>query len=231
MNKIRLLIIEDNKLLREGIRSTLKRQKDILVLAALSDKVKIIDKIRDLKPDVLLLDIGLPNFFILGLVKSLKLKYPKTKIILMGLIPVQAEINLYIKAGIKGFILKGATIEEFLKIIRSVAAGIKEEPVIMKESLFSKIIEDEVKVLRASKLMESLKMSPQEKDIILFIAGGMNDRKIAKKLGISEYKVKSHVDNIIEKMAMNSRVQISIYLNAEIDGSNEFKKIKKKNKK
>lgn len=230
MNKIRLLIIEDNKLFREGIRSTLKGQNDIQVLAALSDKVNIIDKIRDLKPDVLLLDIGLPNFFILGLVRSLKLKYPKTKIILMGLIPVQAEINLYVKAGVKGFILKDATIGEFLKTIRSVAEGKKEKPLYMKESLFSKIVDDEVKELRAAKLIESLRMTAQEKNIILYIAEGMNDRNIAKKLKISENKVKSHVFNIIEKMAINTRVQISIYLNSDIDEIKAIKKPVKKKK-
>jgi DNA-binding NarL/FixJ family response regulator len=230
MKKIRLLIVEDNKLLREGIRSTLKKQHDIQVLAALSDKVKIIDKIRDLKPDILLLDIGLPNFYILGLVKSIKVKYPDTKIILMGLVPVQAEINLYAKAGIRGFILKDASIEEFLKIIRSVAARKKEKPAYMKESLFSKIVEDEVKELRAAKLMESLRMTVQEKEIMLLIAEGKNDGKISKKLGISEYKVKSHVDNIIEKMAINTRVQISIYLNSDIDDIKAVKKQVKKKK-
>ena len=215
MKKIRLLIIEDNKLQREGISAMLKYQDDIQVVAALGEKVKVMDKIHDLRPDVLLLDIGLPNYNILKLVISLKKKFPWTKVIIMGFVPVQAEINQYVNAGATGFIFKDAAIDEFLKTIRSVAAGEKALPQIMDSSLFSKIVDDKVKELRASKLVKSLSMTKQEKEVVLLVADGMTDKEIALKLTLSDNSVKSHVHNILEKMALNTRVQIAIHLNSD----------------
>jgi DNA-binding NarL/FixJ family response regulator len=215
LKKIRLLIIEDNKLQREGLAAMLKEEDDIQVVGALGEKVQVMDKVHDLRPDVMLLDIGLPNYNIVKLVAAIKKKFPWTKVVIMGLIPVQAEINHYANAGVTGFILKDAATGEFLETIRQVAAGENVLPKIAGESVFSKIVDDEVKELKESKLIQSLSMTEQEKAVLRLVAAGMTDNDIAAKLAISNHAVRGHVDNILEKMALNTRVQIALYINSE----------------
>lgn len=217
MKNIRLIIIEDNKLLREGIRVMLKGQKDIQVAAALGDRIKVQDKIVELKPDVLLLDLGLVNQNSLELVKSLKKKFPKLKMIVMDLLPIQSDMLQFIEQGVSGFILKDATTGDFMNTIRSVAKGEKVFPPQLHGSLFSEIVENAVNELMESKLIESIRMTDNEKKVIELLSGGFTDKEIANKLSMTVSKVKSHIDNILEKMSLNTRVQIAVYKNSGED--------------
>ncbi len=220
MKKIRLIIIEDNKLLRKGISVMVNEQKDIRVVAALGDRIKIHDKIRDLKPNVLLLDLGLVNQNSLQLVKSIKKKFPKLKMIVMDLLPIQSDIILFIEEGVSGFILKDATTEDFMNTIRSVAKGEKIFPSQLHGSLFSEIVDNAVNELMGSKLIESIRMTENEKKIIGLISAGLSDKEIAKKLCLTISVVKGHIDNILEKMSLSSRVQITVYRNSGKDSFN-----------
>jgi len=221
MKKIRLIIIEDNKLLREGIKVMVKKQKDILVVAALGDRIKIHQKIRVLKPNVLLLDLGLANQNSLELVKSIKKQFPRLKIIVMDLLPIQSDIIQFIEEGVSGFILKDATIEDFTNTIRVVANGEKIYPSQLRGSLFTEIVDNAVNELMDSKLIESIRMSEKEKKIIEFISTGLKDKEIAKKLKLPASFIKSHSDNILEKMSLNTRVQIAVYRNSCGDSLNQ----------
>jgi DNA-binding NarL/FixJ family response regulator len=151
MKKIKIIIIEDNRLLREGINAMLKKEPDINVLAALSDGDIVITKIIELKPDVILLDLGIPNHDTMKLVKSLGVKYPGVRVIIMDLIPVQEDVMRFVEAGVSGFILKDATVAEFTNTIRSVAQGEKVLPPILAGSLFSQIMDYGVKELGPEK--------------------------------------------------------------------------------
>ncbi|HJY63174.1 MAG TPA: response regulator transcription factor [Ignavibacteria bacterium] len=217
MKKIRLIIIEDNKLLREGIRGMFKTRKDIMVVAATGDRIKVRDKIRELKPNVLLLDLGLVNLNSLKLVRSIKKQFPNLKMIVMDLLPIQTDIKQFIDEGVSGFILKDASIEEFMNTIRSVAKGNKIFPSQMHGSLFSEIVDNAVDELMSSKLVESIRMTEKEKKIIGFISAGVTDKEIAQKLNTTKSIVKSHIDNILEKMSLSTRVQIAIYRNSGED--------------
>jgi len=216
MKKIKLLLIEDNRLLREGINAMLKKEPDVNVVATFGDSDFVLGKISELKPNVVLLDLGLPNQNSLELVKSLKDEYHDIKVIVMDLIPIQEDILRFVKAGVSGFILKDATIAEFTKTIRSVAGGEKVLPSILTESLFSQIIDNGVKELGPSKVIQSVRMTKREREIVQLIAEGLANKEIAYKLNLSIYTVKSHVHNILEKMTLNTRVQIAIHSHTAI---------------
>ena len=109
MKKIRLLLIEDNRLLRDGIFSILKAHKDIVIIAASGDGKNSLAKIQQLKPNVVLLDLGLRSQNSLHVVEIVKKDFPQAKIIVMDLAPVQADILQYVKAGANGFILKDSS--------------------------------------------------------------------------------------------------------------------------
>lgn len=211
MKKIRLLLVEDNRLLRDGISSLLKEHGDIRVVASLGTTENITQKLRGFKPNVLLLDLGLRSQNSLQLVKTALAHSPATKVIVMDLIPTQEDVLEFVREGVSGFILKDATIDEFLKTIRLVAHGTKVLPSLLTGSLFSQIIEHAVNgnMGKSSKLMDSVRMTRRERQVIELISHGMTNKEIAQKLHLSTYTVKSHVHNILEKLALHTRVQIA----------------------
>lgn len=213
MKKIRLLLIEDNRLLREGIVAMFKEHADIKVVAALGDREKTSVRIRESKPSVVLLDLGLRSQNSLEIVRIIKKDFPETKVIVMDLVPLQADVIEFVQAGVSGFILKDATIDDFLRTIRSVAQGAKVLPSLMTSSLFSQIVDHAVNGARgtSSKLMESVRMTKRERQVIDLISDGMTNKEIAQEIHLSPYTVKSHVHNILEKLAIHTRVQIANY--------------------
>ncbi|HTK82608.1 MAG TPA: response regulator transcription factor [Bacteroidota bacterium] len=213
MKNIHLLLIEDNRLLRDGITSMLKEHDDIRVATALGTNENIFQKIRSFKPSVMLLDLGLRSHNSLQLVKIAKTNSPAMKVIVMDLIPTQEDVLEFVRAGVSGFILKDATVDDFLKTIRSVAQGAKVLPSLLTGSLFSQIIDHAVNGTTKSpaKLMESVRMTKRERQVIELISDGLSNKEIAQKLHLSTYTVKSHVHNILEKLALRTRLQIANY--------------------
>jgi DNA-binding NarL/FixJ family response regulator len=212
IKKIRLLLIEDNRLLREGLAVMLKKQKDMNVVETVGNGENILAIVRKYKPEVLLLDLGLRSRNSLNLVKLVKKNFPAAKVIIMDLIPVQADVFEFVQAGVSGFILKDATVNDFLKTIRSVAKGLQVLPPNLTGSLFSQIVEHAINGSSPSTLIESVRMTKRERQVIELISEGHTNKEIAQKLHLSTYTVKSHVHNILEKLALSTRVQIAKYL-------------------
>jgi two-component system NarL family response regulator len=210
MKKIRLLLIEDNRLLRDGILSILKPHKDILIIAASGNGKNTITKIRQLKPNVILLDLGLRSQNSLHVVEIVKKDFPDAKIIVMDLAPVQADILQYVKAGANGFILKDASLNDFLITIRTVADGSTVLPPLLVDSLFSQIVDYAVREGN-SKLNEAVKMTKREREVIELVSKGLTNKEIAQKIHVSMYTVKSHIHNIMEKLALHTRLEIANY--------------------
>jgi len=140
MKRIRVLVVEDNRLLREGITAMIGEQPDLKVVAAFGDCAKALQNISISKPNIMLLDLGLRNQNSLQVVKTVKKNFPDTEVIIMDLIPLESDVLDFVKCGVSGFILKDATTGDFIKTIRSVANGEKVLPNHLTESLFSKIV-------------------------------------------------------------------------------------------
>ncbi|TFH55466.1 MAG: response regulator transcription factor, partial [Candidatus Zixiibacteriota bacterium] len=116
MPKIRVLLIEDNRLLREGIAKMLNAEADMKVISS-SGNGDAFKKAKELTPDVVLLDLGLKNQNSLTVVGSIKKQFPETHVIVMDLVPAHAEVAEFVRAGVAGFILKDATLRDFLHTI------------------------------------------------------------------------------------------------------------------
>ena len=210
MKKIRLLLIEDNRLLRDGIFSILKPHKDILIIAASGDGKHTLVKIKQLKPNVVLLDLGLRSQNSLHVVEIVKKDFPEAKIIVMDLAPVQADVLQYVKAGANGFILKDASLNDFLITIRTVNEGATVLPPLLIDSLFSQIIDNAIREGK-SELKKAVQMTQRERDVIGLLSDGMSNKEIGQKIRISTYTVKSHIHNIMEKLALHTRLEIANY--------------------
>jgi two-component system NarL family response regulator len=208
--KIRVLLIEDNRLLREGITAMLNEQPDIRVVAATGNG-DALEKARKIKPNVVLLDLGLRSQNSLRVAELIKQEYPKAEIVVMDLIPVQAEVVEFVKAGVAGFILKDATIDDFLHTIRSVAKGKKVLPPPLAGSLFSHIVEYAVQTGKADHLMKAVKLTKREHEVVNLISRGMSNKGIAGELNIAIHTVKSHVHNILDKLALHTRLELASF--------------------
>jgi len=208
-NKIRILLIEDNRLLREGIAELLKKQPDMNVVTTVGNGENILALIDKQKPNLVLLDLGLRSQNSLRIVKLVKKNHPEVKIIVMDLIPLQADVFEFVQAGVSGFMLKDISVAEFLKTIRDVNEGLQILPPHLTGSLFSQIVEHALNGLPKTVIDESVRMTKRERQVIELIANGDTNKEIAQKLHLSTYTVKSHVHNILEKLALNTRVQIA----------------------
>ena len=189
----------------------LKKQKDINVVETVGNGENILNIMQKYKPDIVLLDLGLRNRNSLNLVKLIKKKFQVTKVIVMDLIPSQEDVYEFVQEGVSGFILKDATVSDFLKTIRSVAKGFQILPPNLTVSLFSQIVDHAVKGSNHSAVMESVRMTKRERQVIELISEGFTNKEIAQELHLSTYTVKSHVHNILEKLALSTRVQIAKY--------------------
>lgn len=206
--KIRVLLIEDNRLLREGITAMLNEQPDITAVSTTGNG-DALEKARKLKPQIVLLDLGLHTQNSLSVVGIIKREFPRTEVIVMDLLPVQADVAEYVRAGVAGFILKDASLEDFLHTIRSVVKGVKVLPPSLTGSLFSQIVEHALQAGKVSTLIQSVRMTRREQEVIDLIAQGMSNKEISSELNIAVHTVKSHVHNILEKLAIHSRLEVA----------------------
>jgi DNA-binding NarL/FixJ family response regulator len=169
-----------------------------------------------LKPNVILLDLGLRNQHSLRLLKVLRKNAPSARVIGMDLIPVQEELVEYVEAGVSGFVLKDATFDDFLRTIRSVANGTNVLPPLLTGSLFSQIV-DQATSKRKGNPFALVKMTVREREVIALIAEGLSNKEIAQRLHLAVDTVKSHVHNILEKLALHTRLEIARFAHTDKD--------------
>lgn len=210
MKKIRILLIEDNRILRDGIKAMINKQADLRVVAATGGDHDILLQVRTAKPHVVLIDLGLRNENGVQAVAILTKELPHVRVIGMGLIPSQQDIVEFVEAGAAGFILKDATIADVLETIRAVANGTKVLPPLLTGSLFSHVVNHALRKGKRS-LSNAVRMTKREREVIVLIAEGLSNKEIASRLNLSTYTVKSHIHNILEKMALHSRLEIAAH--------------------
>jgi DNA-binding NarL/FixJ family response regulator len=209
---ITVAIIEDNRLVREGMTDMLNELPDVqVVLAATSLETSLL---KEINPRVVLLDVGLQDRNSLRLAESVKNDMADSRVIVMDLLPVHEEIAEFVNAGVAGFILKDATFDDFVGTIRSVADGARVLPATMTGTLFSQIATAAVSKGREVAL-EAVKMTQREREVIALIAVGLSNKEIANRLNIATDTVKSHVRNVMEKLALHSRLQIAAYAHGQ----------------
>jgi DNA-binding NarL/FixJ family response regulator len=200
-------IVDDSRLVREALAAMLGRLPDVQAIAAGAADDAFID---ETKPDVLLLDVGLRDEDSLHVAAALTKRSPGTKVIVMDLIPMSDDIVQFVNAGVSGFVLKDATFDEFVATIRSVAAGGKVLPSRMTESLFSQIAKA-AEAQGPEQVLEDVRMTRREREVIELIGEGLSNKEIAQRLNIAAHTVKSHVRNVMEKLALHTRLQIAAY--------------------
>ena len=205
---ITVAIIEDNRLVREGMTDMLNELPDVeVVLAATSLEPEVL---RRANPRVVLLDVGLEDQNCLRLAETVQKELADARVIVMDLLPAHEDVAQVVNAGVAGFILKDATMEDFVGTVRSVADGARVLPERMTSTLFSQIARVAVQRGDAA-VLEAVRMTQREREVIAHIAVGMSNKEIALQMNVATETVKSHVRNVMDKLALHSRLQIAAY--------------------
>ena len=210
---IALVLIDDNRLMREGIVAMVHAQPGLKVLAASADADEALRKVREAKPDIVLVDFGLEDHDSLSLTATVHAEVPQAKVIVMGLLPLQEEVTQYVRAGASGFVMKNASFDEFLATIRSVAAGTHVLPPQLINGLFAQIALNVTEKNKAT-VLEAVRLTTRERQVIDLLGEGLSNKDIAGRLHIAVHTVKSHVHNVLEKLALHSRLEVAAFSHA-----------------
>lgn len=207
---ISLVLIDDNRLVREGLAGLIRKQPDFKVLAASADIEEALRKVREAKPRVVLLDFGLEEHDSLRLTATVRREVPEARVIVMGLLPLQEDVAAFVRAGASGFIMKDASFEDFLDTIRAVANGVDVLPSQLTGSLFGQIARQAMNGSTAS-VLEGVRLTQRERQVIDLIGQGLSNKEIAARLHIAIHTVKSHVHNVLEKLALHTRLEVAAF--------------------
>ena len=210
---ISLVLIDDNRLLREGLAAMIHTQPGFKVLAASADVDEALKKVREAKPDVVLLDFGLEDHDSLSLTATVHGEVPVARVIVMGLLPLQEDVANYVQAGASGFIMKDASFEDFFATIRAVAGGAEVLPPALTNSLFSQIARNATRSSK-TKALEAVRLTNRERQVIDLLGEGLSNKEISTRLHIAVHTVKSHVHNVLEKLALHSRLEVAAFTHA-----------------
>ena len=188
---IRIMTVDDHPLLRQGIATLIESEVDLELVAEASDGEEAIAQFRLHRPDVTLMDIQMPNVNGVEAISRIRSEFPDAKILVLSTYAGDVQVLRAIKAGARGYLLKGNVRKELLEAIRTVHAGRKRIPPEIAAELADHAADDQ--------------LSSREIDVLRLIGEGNANKQIADKLSIGETTVKNHISNILSKLSANDR--------------------------
>jgi two-component system nitrate/nitrite response regulator NarL len=205
---IRVLIVDDHTLFRSGIKALLQRHEDFEVVGEAGDGLEGLKRAKSLQPDVVLLDLHMPGIGGREAVKLLSEEVPACNVLLLTVSEDAEDLIETIRAGARGYLLKNIETDFLLNAIRSAARG---ESVVSTQMTGKLMMGVRMGKEGASQEDDKEKLSPREKEIIALLAKGVSNKEMANTLNVAESTVKIHVQNILKKLHLTSRVQAAVY--------------------
>lgn len=210
-DRIRIVVADDHELFRRGLRMVLEDEDGIDVVAEVGDGQAAVDAATEEAPDVVVMDVRMPQLSGIEAATRVKDALPATKILMLTISDEEDDLYEAIKAGANGYLLKEISIDEIGNAVRSVHAGQS----LISPSMASKLLNEFATMIKREEeekeQVPAPKLTPREMEVLEHVAKGMNNREIAKALFISENTVKNHVRNILEKLHLHSRMEAVIY--------------------
>lgn len=205
---IRILIVDDHTLFRSGIKALLQRQEDFEVVGEAGDGLEGLKRAKSLQPDVVLLDLHMPGIGGREAVKLLSEEVPACNVLLLTVSEDAEDLIETIRAGARGYLLKNIETDFLLNAIRSAARG---ESVVSPQMTGKLMMGVRMGKESVAQEDDREKLSPREKDIIALLAKGVSNKEMAHTLNVAESTIKIHVQNILKKLHLTSRVQAAVY--------------------
>lgn len=208
MSRIRLLLADDHAVIRAGLRLVLERQRDFEVLGEAADGREAVAKASDLHPDVVVLDLAMPNLNGMEATRQISAAMPNVQVVVLSVHSDEEYVLRALKAGARAYVLKEAGEGDLIAAVRAVHAG---------KSFFSPavsrmLVEDYVRQLHNRDLEDSFELlTPREREILQLVAEGKSNKEIAQTLSVSVYTVETHRGNLMEKLNLHSVPELILY--------------------
>ena len=203
---IRILIADDHGIVRKGIKALLATEKDMQVVGEAENGAEAVEKAASLSPDVVLMDLVMPEMDGIEATRRITAAQQETKILVLTSFAADDKVFPAVKAGALGYLLKDSTPEQLLEAIRQVHRG---EPS-LEPSIARKVLQELSHAGEAGR-QTTEPLTERELDVLRLIAQGMSNKEIAAKIFVAEWTVRSHVSNILGKLHLASRTQAALY--------------------
>lgn len=208
MNRtIRILLVDDHTLFRSGIKALLQRQEDLEVVGEAGDGLEGVKRAISLKPDVVLLDLHMPGISGREAVQSIVEEVPETHVVTLTVSEDADDLLDALRAGAQGYLLKNIDADFLINAVRRAADG----EAVMSAQMTAKLMRNVRCGTEPLTVADHEKLSPREREILSFLARGASNKEIARALELAESTVKIHIQGILKKLGMTSRVQAAVY--------------------
>jgi two-component system response regulator NreC len=208
MRKTRVLLADDHQLMRSGIRLMLEREADLSVVGEASDGREAVALVKSLKPDVVVMDIGMSNLNGIEAAQQMTGENPEIAVVMLSMHSDESYVLRALKAGARGYLLKDSAEADLIKAVHVVAGG---------KSFFSPavskvLLDDYVRKLRRSGTEDAYDLlTAREREVLQLIAEGKSNKDIANLLNLSVYTVESHRSNLMEKLNVRGLPELILY--------------------
>ena len=210
---IRLLLVDDQSIIRQGIKSLLESQADFDVIGEAENGQQAINQIEALQPDLVLMDVRMPIMDGVAATQIIAKKFPQIKILILTTFDDDEYVSQAIRFGAKGYLLKDTPMEPLANAIRLVYAGHTH----LGPGLIEKVIThvSTISPVKNTRMPPGLaELTPREKEVLHLIAQGANNKEIAQSLFIAERTVKNHVTSILTRLNLRDRTQAAIFVHS-----------------
>ena len=208
MNKIRVLLAEDHTIVRKGLRSLLDGEAGIEVIGEAEDGREAVEKVQQLLPDVVLMDIAMPGLNGLEATRQIKKRFPEVKVVILTMHANEEYIFQILRAGASGYLVKQAAPTELLSAIQAAYQGES----FLSPSISRKVIEEYIQQAEATAENDSYdQLTDREREVLQLIAEGHPNREIAELLHISVKTVETHRANLMDKLDIHSTAELTQY--------------------
>lgn len=207
MQPITLLLVDDQRLMRDGLRTLLELEADLQVIAEAENGLQAVESFRQQAPDVVLMDIRMPEMDGVEATRRILAEHPQTKIIILTTFDDDEYVFEALRAGALGYLLKDVSGAELAEAIRTVAAG----GALIEPSVARKVLAEFSRLPAASPGEPPADLTEREREILALIAQGLGNKQIAERLFLAEGTVKNYVSSILDKLGVEDRTQAALW--------------------
>jgi two-component system, NarL family, nitrate/nitrite response regulator NarL len=204
---VRILVADDHAIFRDGLRKLLEGAEDVQIIGEASNGNECVKMLARLKPDILLLDLRMPEKDGLGVLEEINFDAVQTRVIVLTAAEDDRDVVRAMRLGARGVVLKQSASDLLLKSIRKVHDG----EIWLDNRMTAEVIDAFKKSAEAGQRREKPLLSDREKEIVQLVAQGFRNREIGEKLFISEQTVKNHLHNIFDKLGVSDRLELALY--------------------